>query len=262
VPLPDSALGTGYDGRMPSLGPIVVVMWVGAVGVLAGGPSGSGGLIGGAVLGLAGVVFLQSLYPIEPPAAPGLRSDGLEGLRYRLEGNGLGALPWVLAAGSTILTALAAGAAHALPLDTVAAVVAVLGAGLWAALGQVEPWVEVSVGVHTLSIRRGWVRLGAPRVLSWDEVGCAVLSTGERSADAELVVAGADGPLIRTGLCASPEDLTPLVEEIEAQLARRVPQSLAGSLGRVDGLDGGGERAALERLLQGVSRSRAAGRTG
>lgn len=234
---------------MTSLGPIVVLAWVGTVGVLTAAPSGAGGLIAGALVGFAGVVFLQSLYPIEPPATPGLRSDGLEGLRYRLEGNGLGALPWVMAAGSTILAALVAGMARALPPDTVAAAVSVLGAGLWAALGQVGPCVEVAIGAHTLSIRRGWVRLGAPRVLSWDEVGCAVLSTGERSPDAELVelvVAGADGPLIRTGLRAPAEELAPLVEEIEAQLARR----------RESRDESGADRLALQRLVH-----RAAART-
>jgi hypothetical protein len=79
-------------------------------------------------------------------------------------------------------------------------------------------------------------------VLSWDEVGCAVLSTGDRPAESELVVAGCEGPLIRTGLCAPEEELAPLLEEIEAQLAQRPSAD--------EGRDAAtAERAALRRLL-------------
>jgi hypothetical protein len=237
---------------MPALVAIVVVAWLVTIGVVAAWTTGAAGLIGGAVLGLAGVAFLQSLYPVEPRVAPGMSCDSPEVLRFRLDGNGLGVLPWVLAAGSTIAVAIGAGVTHALPIDAVAAVVAVLGAGLWVALGQVGPFVEIAVGAHHLSIRRGWVRLGAPRLLPWDDVGCAVLAESGTACESELVVEGGDGPLIRTGLRASPEDLYPLVAEIEAQLARR--RESRTPAGCAPDRRHSPERRALERLLASVAR--------
>ena len=225
---------------MPAIGAIVVVMWLAVVGAGSAWASGSGGLVGGALLGFAGIAFLHSLYPVEPRESVGRHCDSSEALRFRVDGNGPLAMPWILVSGSTIIVALWAAATRALPVDAVAAVVAVLGAGLWGVLARIGPSVEVAIGVHHLSLRRGWVRLGRPRVLPWNEVGCAVLSDPDPAADAELLVAGAEGPLIRTGLCAPPEILDPVIAEIEAQLdraqrAQRGPAAI--------------DRAALDRLV-------------
>jgi hypothetical protein len=66
-------------------------------------------------------------------------------------------------------------------------------------------------------------------VLPWADLGCALES------DAELVVAGPEGPLIRTGVRAPRETIRQLVAQIDAQIERS--------------RDARADRTAIDRLI-------------
>ncbi|MEQ1503779.1 MAG: hypothetical protein ABMB14_16180, partial [Myxococcota bacterium] len=171
----------------------------------------------GFVLAAAGIGWLGSVYPIEARLPTDTVSP--DARRYRISGNGPGALGWLLTVPLAIVAAMVAGLSQAVPLAAVGPGIAVLAAGLGVALGQVGPAVEVTVGLHQLQIRRGWFGRPAPWAMPWDEL--AVASVARASTDElELLVAGAEGPLIRTGVVASADTIRQLVADIDAALAR------------------------------------------